>query len=98
MRWRVLDGLFEVTDQPVDNLKQRQKFMDLIGEGPVRRIHLAALSALVISGIAIQGAVWWYSIQAANRAWSMAGILVCAFAAGILALAVGLLLAPLWKR
>ena len=80
------------------DLELREKLNQVLGEGLTRRIHLAVLSALVLSGIAIQGAVWWYSIQAASGEWGMAGILVCAFAAGVLALAVGLLLAPLWKR
>lgn len=69
-----------------------------MGEGLTRRIHLTDLSFLVLSGIALQGAFWWYSVQAANREWGNTGILVWAFAAGVWALAVGLLLGPLWKR
>ena len=57
--------------------------IQVLGEGLTRRIHLAVLSALVLSGIALQGAVWWYSIQAANRVWGTAGILVLAFAVGV---------------
>lgn len=80
-----------------DNLEQRERLNQVLGEGLTRRIHLAVLSFLILSGIAIQGAVWKYSIQAASREWGMAGILVCAAAAGVWGLAVGLLLAPMWN-
>lgn len=76
----------------------QEKVSQVPGEGLTRRIHLAAISALVLFGIALQGAVWWYSFQAASREWGTEGILVCAFAAGVWPLAVGLLHAPMWKR
>ena len=80
------------------DLEQRTKLNQVLGEGLTRRVHLAALYALALSGVAIQFAVWWYSFQFVSREWGMAGILVCAFASGVLVLTVGLLMAPLWRR
>lgn len=59
---------------------------------------MIVLSFLLFSGIAIQGAVWWYSIRAVGKEWGMVGIVVCALAFGVCALMVGLLLTYLWKR
>ena len=38
--------------------------MELLGEGPTRRIHLTVLAFLTVSGIALQVLAWWYRVQA----------------------------------
>lgn len=81
-----------------DDLEQREKINKVLGEGLNRRIHLTVLSLLVLSGIALQGAAWWYKIQAFNEEWGMKGILVSACIFGVCVLMVGLLLVRLWKR
>lgn len=60
------------------DLEQREKIKQALGEGLTRRIHLTVLSLLVLSGIALQGAAWWYKVQAVGGEWGVKGILVSA--------------------
>ena len=53
----------------VDNRKQREKFIELIGDGTVRRIRLTVVSVLALSGVVLQGLVWWYAVQMAREEW-----------------------------
>ena len=50
--------------------KQLQKVIELMGEGPARRIRLIIFAVLTISGIALQGLVWWYAVQMASGEWA----------------------------
>lgn len=58
-----------------DNWEQRKKVMELLGEGPTRRIHQTVVSVLALSGIALQGLVWWYAAQSAREVWGSAEML-----------------------
>ena len=69
-----------------------------MGEGSTRRIRLIVLAVLALSGIALQGLVFWYAAQTAGKEWGALGIQVWAFAAGDWILTVGLALALLRKR
>ena len=81
-----------------DNREQRQKVIELMGEGSARQIRLIVLSVLALSGVALQGLLWWYAIQMAREEWSSAGMQVWAVAVGVWILTVGLLGALLWRR
>ena len=81
-----------------DNWTQRRKFMELLGEGPARLAHLVVVSALALSGIALQGLVWWYAARVASEEWNNVGLQVWTCAVGIWIVTLGLLLALLWKR
>ena len=78
--------------------EQRDKLMELIGEGPTRRIRLTVLAALVLSGMALQGLAWWYRVQAVREEWAAAGVQIWPFAVGVWILTVGLALTLLRKR
>ena len=71
---------------------------ELIGLEPTRRIRLLLLSALALSGVVLQGLVWWYGLQAAGEDWSVAGLELWALAVSVWTLVVGLLVALLRKR
>ena len=62
-----------------DSREQLEKLVELMGEGPARRIRLIVLSVLALSGIALQGAVYWYAAQRANEEFGIAGMQVWAF-------------------
>ena len=72
--------------------------MDLLGEGPTRRIHLTVLAFLAVSGIVLQALAWWYRVQAIRDEWYAAALQVWPLAIGIWILTVGLLSALLWRR
>ena len=78
--------------------KQLQKVIELMGEEPARRIRLIVLVVLALSGIALQGLVWWYAVQMASEEWGTGGMQVWAFAVGAWILTMGLTLALLRKR
>ena len=78
--------------------EQRDKLMELMGEGSTRRIRLTVVAVLALSGIVLQGLVYWYATQTAGREWGALGIHVWAFAVGAWMLIVGLALALVWKR
>ena len=62
-------------DEPAaDNRKQREKLTEVIGEGPTRRIRLIVLSILALSGVALQGLVWWYAVKVVSEDSGSAGI------------------------
>ena len=69
-----------------------------MGEGSTRRIRLTVLFALALSGIALQGLVYWYAAQMAGKEWGVLGIQVWAFKTVTWILTVGLALALLRKR
>ena len=69
--------------------------MELMGEGPARRIRLAVL---VLSGIALQALAWWYRVQAVREEWVVVAVQVWPFAIGIWILTVGLALTLLRQR
>ena len=81
-----------------DDREQRDKLMDLMGEGSTRRIHLLVLAVLALSGMALQGLVYWYAAQTTGKEWGALGIQVWAFALGAWILTVGMGLALLRKR
>ena len=81
-----------------DDRGQRDKLMELMGEGSTRRIRLAALAVLALSGIVLQGLVYWCAAHMAGEEWGPLGMQVWAFAAGAWILTVGLLLALLRQR
>ena len=81
-----------------DDREQRDKLMDLMGEGSTRRIRLTVLAALVLSGMALQGLAWWYRLQAVREEWAAAAVQVWSFAIGVWILTVGLALTLLRKR
>lgn len=81
-----------------DDLKQREKLIELIGRGPGRRIRLAVLSFLALSGIVLQGLVWWYGVQTVAEEWSAVEVQAWPLAAAAWILTVTLLLALLRKR
>ena len=56
------------------------------------------MAILALSGMALQGLVYWYAAQPAWREWDALGIQVWAFAVGAWILTVGLALALLRKR
>ena len=72
--------------------------MELLGEGATRRIHLTVVSVLALSGVALQGLVWWYAAQAAREVWGSTGMLFWTVVAGAGVLTVGLLGTLLWRR
>lgn len=80
-----------------DDREQRDQLMELMGEGSTRRIRLTVLAALALSGIALQGLVWWYGVQTTRDEWDTAAVQVWPFAIGIWILTVGLLSALLWR-
>ena len=71
--------------------------MELMGEGSARRIRLTVLFALALSGIVLQGLVYWYAAQVGDRVWGTVGMQVWALAVGAWILTVGLTLALLRK-
>lgn len=81
-----------------DDQNQREKLIELIGKGPARRVRLAVLSLLALSGIVLQGLVWWYGVQTVAEEWSGAEIQVWLLAVAAWILTVTLLLVLLWKR
>ena len=81
-----------------DDREQLERVMELMGEGSTRRIRLSAVAVLALSGIVLQGLVYWYAAQPAGREWGALGIQVWAFAVGPWMLIVGLALALVWKR
>ena len=81
-----------------DDREQRDKLMKLVGEGPTRRILLVILAFLVLSGMALQGLVWWYGVQMTTEKWDVAAVQVWPPALGVWILTVGLLSALLWRR
>ena len=81
-----------------DDREQRDKLMDLMGEGSTRRLRLTVLAALVPSGMALQGLAWWYRLQAVREEWAAAAVQVWPFAIGVWILTVGMGLALLQKR
>ena len=72
--------------------------MELMGEGSARRIRLTVLFSLALSGIVLQGLVYWHAAQMAGKEWGAFGIQVCACALGAWILTVGMALALLRKR
>ena len=81
-----------------DDLKQREKLIELMGKGPSRRIRLAVLSFLALSGIVLQGLVWWYGVQTVAEEWGAAEMQLWPLAVAAWILTVTLLVALLWKR
>ena len=81
-----------------DDREQRDKLMELMGEGSTRRILLVVLAFLAVSGIALQGLAWWYRVQAVRAEWDALAVQVWPFAIGIWILTVGLLSALLRRR
>ena len=81
-----------------ESWEQRERVMELVGEGSTRFIRLTVLFALALSGILLQGLVYWYAAQATGREWGVLGMQVWAFAVGTWILTVGLALALLRKR
>ena len=77
--------------------EQRQKVTEMLRQGTTRRIHLAVLSVLIVSGICLQGAVFWHAAQTARESWGDAGLQVWAFFIGIWVLVVVIFLVLLWK-
>ena len=69
-----------------------------MGEGSTRRIRLMVLAVLALSGIVLQGLVYWYAARTAGEEWGAVGIQVWAFALGAWILTVGMALALLRKR
>ena len=78
--------------------RQRERFMAMLGEGRERLILLAVVSVLALSGIVLQGLVWWYGAQMIGAELAIARIWVWAVAAGTLILTVGILMTLLWRR
>ena len=78
--------------------RQREKLIELLGEGSPRRLRLIVLAVLALSGTALQGLVWCYAAQMAGKEWGALGIQVWAVAVGAWILTVGLALALLRKR
>ena len=76
----------------------RRMVMELMGEESDRWILLTVLFVLALSGIVLQGLVYWYAAQAAGKEWGALGIQVWAFALGTWILTVGMALALLRKR
>ena len=72
--------------------------MGVLGEGRERLILLIVVSVLALSGIVLQGLVWWYAAQMVGVELGAAAIWVWAVAVGTWVLTVGLLLTLLWKR
>ena len=86
-------------DKPMtDGRRQLEKVMELMEEGSTRRIHLLVIAVLALSGMALQGLVYWYAAQMVGKEWGALGIQVWAFALGAWILTVGLALALLRKR
>ena len=81
-----------------DDREQRDKLIELLGEGPPRRIHLTVLAFLAVSGIVLQALAWWYRVQAIREEWYAAAVQVWPLAIGTWILTLGLLLALLRKR
>ena len=50
--------------------EQRDKLMELMGEGSTRRIRLTVMAVLALSGIVLQGLVYWYAAQTAGKEWA----------------------------
>ena len=86
------------TNGMADDREQRDKLMELMGKEPTRRIHLAVLAFLVLSGMALQRLAWWYKVQAVREEWAAVAVQVWPVAIGIWILTVCLTLALLWKR
>ena len=81
-----------------DSSRQSERFMGVLGEGRERLILLIVVSVLALSGIVLQGLVWWYAAQMVGVELGGAGIWVWAVAVGTWVLTVGLLLTLLWER
>ena len=81
-----------------DSREQLEKVLELMGEGSTRRIRLAVLAALVLSGMALHGLAWWYKVQAVSEEWAVAAVQFWPFAIGIWILTLGVLSAVLWRR
>ena len=80
------------------DLEQRQKLIDLMGEGLARRIRLTVLAVWALVGIVLQGLVYWYTAQMAVKEWGNLGMLAWAVTVGLGILTVGLLGTLLWRR
>ena len=72
--------------------------MGVLGEGRERLTRLIFVSVLALSGIALQGLVWWYAAQMVGVELGSVGTWVWAVVVGTWILMVGLLLTLLWKR
>ena len=81
-----------------DDREERDRLLELIGEGSTRRIRLTVLAFLVLSGMALQALAWWYKIQAVREEWAAVAVQVWPVAIGIWILTVCLALTLLWKR
>ena len=81
-----------------DNREQLEKVIELMGEGSTRRIRLTVLAVMSLVGVALQGLVYWYATQMADKEWGALGMQVWAPAIGAWILTVGLALALLRKR
>ena len=81
-----------------DARKQMENVMALVGEGSIRRIHLAVLAALVLSGIVLHGLASWYILHAVGEYWAAAPIQVWPFTVGVWILILALGSAALWRR
>ena len=80
-----------------DDREQRDKLMELMGEGTTRRIHLTVLAFLAVSGIVLQALAWWYRVQAIREEWYAAAVQVWPFTICIWILTVVLLSVLLWR-
>ena len=47
--------------------EQQKKVTELIGEGSTRRIRLIVFASLALSGIVLQGLVYWYAARMAMK-------------------------------
>ena len=72
--------------------------MESMGEGSARCIRLTILFVLALSGIILQGLVYYYGLQATEREWGTLGIQVWALVIITWILTVGMGMALLWKR
>ena len=81
-----------------DDREQREKVIELMGEGSARRIRLITLSVLALIGVTLQGLVYGYAAQMADKEWGAVGMQAWAFAVGAWILTVGLLLTLLRQR
>ena len=80
-----------------ESWEQRERVMDLMGEGSARWIRLTVVFTLALSGIVLQALVYWYGLQTAEKEWGTVGMGVWAFAIGVWILIVGMTLALLRK-
>ena len=81
-----------------DDREQRKKVLELMGEGSTRRVRVIVSSVLAPVGVVLQGFVYLYAAQVADKEWGTVGMQVWAFVVGAWILTVGLLLALLRQR